>query len=274
MKEFEGKTLQSYTKDELVCLCDRLRDTIRETVLQCGGHLSSNLGAVESTVALFYTFDFTKDKIVFDVGHQCYAYKLLSGRADRFSSLRKKDGLSGFPKRAESIYDCYDTGHAGNSISAALGLAKARDLRGGNEYVVAYIGDGSFHNGLVYEALNSIKILHTNVLIVLNDNGMSISPTVGGFHDILTDLRNNSDAEKIRLLESFGLSYIGVKDGNDVSEMIDALQECKQRLSEGSVLLHISTRKGKGYAFSEDDPVETHGVAPSGVTLETEYASV
>ncbi len=262
------------SRAELNVLCDELRRVIYETVMQCGGHLASNLGSVESTVALFYVFDFPQDKIVFDVGHQCYPYKLISGRFDRFSTLRKAGGISGFPKRNESVYDFYDTGHAGTSVSAAIGLAKARDLQGENGYVIAYIGDGSFNNGLVYEALNSLKILNTKILIVLNDNGMSISPTVGGMHEVLDKIKDGNESENIRLLEKFGLSYIGVKDGNDVDEMIDALTEAKDKLDENSVLLHIVTKKGKGYEFSEEHPTNTHGIPPVGSPKEKEYSEV
>lgn len=274
LEKLRSEEIKNYTRSELNVLCDELRNVIYETVMKCGGHLASNLGAVEPTVALFYVFDFPKDKIVFDVGHQCYAYKLLSGRGSRFSSLRKEGGISGFPKRAESEYDCYDTGHAGTSVSAALGIAKARDLRKEDYNVIAFIGDGSFNNGLVYEALNSLRILHTNILIVLNDNGMSISPTVGGMHDILTRLKRNGEAENIRLLESFGLTYMGVKNGNDAEEMIDALTEAKALLKTGSVLLHIVTKKGKGYEFCEEHPTNTHGVAPVGACKEKEYSDV
>ena len=189
LESWRPEQIKNCTRSELNVLCDELRSVIYETVTECGGHLASNLGAVEPTVALFYVFDFPKDKIIFDVGHQCYAYKLLSGRGDRFSTLRKEGGLSGFPKRKESEYDSYDTGHAGTSVSAALGIAKARDLKKEDYDVIAFIGDGSFNNGLVYEALNSLRILDTNILIILNDNGMSISPTVGGMHDILTQLK-------------------------------------------------------------------------------------
>lgn len=262
------------SRNDLNVLCDELRRVIYETVMQCGGHLASNLGAVESTVALFYVFDFPNDKIVFDVGHQCYAYKLLSGRLDKFSTLRQSGGISGFPKRNESVYDCYDTGHAGTSVSAAIGLAKARDLLKEQNAVIAYIGDGSFNNGLVYEALNSLKILNTKILIVLNDNGMSISPTVGGMHEILSNAKNGERAEHIRLLESFGLKYLGVKDGNDVDEMVDALTEAKELLKTQSVLLHIVTKKGKGYEFSEEHPTNTHGVPPVGSPKEKEYSQV
>ena len=265
--------IKSLSRSELNVLCDELRRTIYDTVMQCGGHLASNLGSVESTVALFYVFDFPHDKIVFDVGHQCYPYKLLSGRADRFHTLRTAGGISGFPKRLESEYDAYDTGHAGTSVSAAIGLAKASELTGEKRNVIAYIGDGSFNNGLVYEALNSLRIVNANVLIILNDNGMSISPTVGGMRDILEDVRKGGKAG-VHLLESFGLEYIGVKDGNDVDEMIDVLQEAKTKLQNQSVLLHIVTKKGKGYEFSESHPTNTHGVPPVGSPKEKEYSEV
>lgn len=265
MRRITPYDVKKYSRDELNALCAELRGVIFDTVMQNGGHLASNLGAIEATVAMCRVFDFPNDKIIFDVGHQCYAYKLLTGRGEEFSSLRKKGGISGFPKRAESEYDSYDTGHAGTAISAALGLAKARDLTGGNQTVIAFIGDGSFNNGLVYEALNSLNVLKTNVLIVLNDNGMSISPTVGGMHQILTSIRSDDRAEKVRLLESFSLKYVGVKDGNDLDEMLSAFQEAKSLLSSGSVLLHVSTKKGKGYAFSEEHPSGTHGVAPGKV---------
>lgn len=274
LKNLRPEQVKNYSKNELNVLCDELRSTIFETVTHCGGHLASNLGAVESTVALFYTFDFPKDKIVFDVGHQCYTYKLLTGRADRFSTLRQAGGISGFPKREESEYDFYDTGHAGTSVSAAIGLAKARDLLGEDSHVIAYIGDGSFNNGLVYEALNSLNILNTKILIILNDNGMSISPTVGSMYDIITQIKENGSAENIKLLESFGLTYLGVKNGNDLEEMLDAMEEAKSLLQNGSVLLHIATKKGKGYEFSEENPASTHGVPPVGSQKVKEYSEV
>ncbi len=273
-KDLQPNQIKSYTKSQLNVLCDELRSTIYETVMKCGGHLASNLGAVESTVALFYTFHFPEDKIVFDVGHQCYAYKLLTGRADRFSTLRQAGGISGFPKRTESEYDSYDTGHAGTSVSAAIGLAKARDLLGRKGEVIAYIGDGSFNNGLVYEALSSLKIVDTKILIVLNDNGMSISPTVGGMYDIINQIKENGREENIRLLESFGLQYMGVRNGNDLDDMLAATAEAKEKLKNGSVLLHIATKKGKGYEFSEEHPTNTHGVPPVGSPKEKEYSEV
>lgn len=274
LEQLQTQSIKNCTKSDLNVLCDELRSVIYNTVMQCGGHLASNLGSVESTVALFYVFDFPNDKIVFDVGHQCYPYKLLSGRLNRFSTLRTAGGISGFPKRNESEYDCYDTGHAGTSVSAAIGLAKARDLKGEKRNIIAYVGDGSFNNGLVYEALNSLKILNTNILIVLNDNGMSISPTVGGMSDILADIKNGEKAQNVKLLESFGLTYLGVKDGNDVEEMVDAMQTAKELLQTQSVLLHIVTKKGKGYEFSEEHPTNTHGVPPVGSPKEKEYSEV
>lgn len=274
LERLQTENIKNCTKSELNVLCDELRSVIYHTVMQCGGHLASNLGAVESTVALFYTFDFPNDKIVFDVGHQCYPYKLLSGRYGRFSSLRQAGGISGFPKRTESEYDCYDTGHAGTSVSAAIGLAKAAELRGEQRNVIAYVGDGSFNNGLIYEALNCLHIVDTKILIVLNDNGMSISPTVGGMSDILSEIKNGNKAQGIRLLESFGLTYLGVKDGNDVEEMLDAMQTAKELLKTQSVLLHIVTKKGKGYEFSEEHPTNTHGVPPVGSAKEKEYSQV
>lgn len=268
------ENIKECTLSELKSLCGELRETICDTVGKCGGHLASNLGAVESTVALFYVFNFPKDKIIFDVGHQCYPYKLLSGRYSEFSTLRQRGGISGFPKRNESVYDCYDTGHAGTSVSAAIGFGKARDLAKEDHCVIAYIGDGSFNNGLVYEALNSLKIVQTNVLIILNDNGMSISPTIGGMYDIISEIRKNGKEENIRLLESFGLSYMGVKDGNDLQEMIEALGGAKEKLATTSVLLHIETKKGKGYEFSEEHPTDTHGISPFGSSEQREYSRV
>ena len=274
LEKLTPEQIKNCTKSELNVLCDEIRAIIFDTVTKCGGHLASNLGAVESTVAMFYVFDFPNDKVIFDVGHQCYPYKLLSGRLERFSTLRQSGGISGFPKRTESVYDAYDTGHAGTSVSAAIGLAKARDLLNEERYVIAYIGDGSFNNGLIYEALSSLKILNTKILIVLNDNGMSISPTVGGMYDIISQIKENGRSENIKLLESFGLTYIGVKNGNDLDEMLDAMAEAKEKLDGNSVLLHIVTKKGKGYEFSEEHPTDTHGVPPVGSAKQKEYSEV
>lgn len=259
---------------QLKQICEEIRDEIFSTVSACGGHLSSNLGIVELTVALHRVFDFPHDKIVFDVGHQCYPHKLLSGRAELFSTLRKAGGLSGFPKRAESEYDCYDTGHAGTALSAALGIAKARELKGEDFEVIALIGDGSFNNGLIFEALNSIRILGVNVLIILNDNGMSISPTVGGTHEMLSEMKAGSaPIEDVRLFERFGLCYMGVYNGNDLNELLPALNQAKARLKTESVLLHVTTKKGQGYPFCEREPLETHGVSPRAKKPSGEYSS-
>lgn len=205
MRNVSKHEIDSASIPQLKQLCEEIRSEIFCTVSSCGGHLSSNLGVVELTVALHRVFDFPHDKIVFDVGHQCYPHKLLSGRAENFHTLRKAGGISGFPKRNESIYDCYDTGHAGTALSAALGIAKARDLKHENFEIVALIGDGSFNNGLIFEALNSLRILNTRVLIILNDNGMSISPTVGGTHEVLKDMKDGAASiDDVRLSNDSG----------------------------------------------------------------------
>ena len=263
MDNFKSRELKNASVAQLNVLCEELRSTIYQTVSVCGGHLSSNLGAVELTVALHRVFDFPKDKLIFDVGHQCYTHKLLSGRAEKFHTLRKEGGISGFPKREESVYDCYDTGHAGTALSAALGIGKARDLNGEDFHVIALIGDGSFQNGLIYEALNSLKILHTKVLIILNDNGMSISPTVGGAHDVLEELRQSGKPmEDVALFERFGLRYMGPVNGNCLEELLPALERAKEAVREETVLLHVVTQKGRGYPFCENAPMQTHGVGP------------
>jgi len=271
-----SQNIRSLGIDKLNVLCDEIRAKIRDTVLVTGGHLASNLGIVETTVAMHYVFSFPRDKVVFDVGHQCYAHKLLTGRLSRFNTLRTEGGISGFPKRAESEYDSFDTGHAGTAISAALGIAKARDLKKENYDVIAIVGDGSFNNGLIYEALNSLRILKTNILIVLNDNGMSISPTVGGMHDILNEIKSGepiSSIPDVSLFERFGVEYIGIKNGNDVEEMVSAFSEAKEKVKDHPVLLHVVTKKGRGYEFCEENPVFTHGVSPRGSAVEREYST-
>ncbi len=266
LKNLTCAQLKRMTLKELLALSEEIRETITSTVLKNGGHLSSNLGMVELTVALYYVFDFPKDKLVFDVGHQCYTHKLLSGRFEDFSSLRQRGGVSGFPKREESNYDCYNTGHAGTSVSAALGIAKARDIKGEDFSVIAVIGDGSFNNGLVYEAFNSLRLLNTNILLILNDNGLSIAPTVGSMHEYLENLsedfaHNEKKDRHAKIFERFGFAYDGVYDGNNLEEMIKKLTEVKDRLQTESVILHVITKKGKGYAFCEDDPESTHGIS-------------
>lgn len=279
-ENISGGELKLLNNRELEALCENIRGRIISSVLENGGHLSSNLGVVELTVALHYVFDFPKDKIIFDVGHQCYAHKMLSGRMDKFSTLRKKGGLAGFPKRSESEYDSYNTGHAGTSISAALGMAKARDLAGADYNVIAVIGDGSFNNGLVYEAFNSLKQLGARILIILNDNGMSISPTVGSMHEYLEVLKNDVEERyhknrRAGIFERFGLEYDGVYDGNDVVAMIAELKRVKEKLKSGSVIMHVMTKKGKGFGPGEDDPEATHGISDSGSVNEVvEYSQV
>lgn len=279
-ENISGGELKQLNNRELEALCENIRGRVISSVLENGGHLSSNLGVVELTVALHYVFDFPKDKIIFDVGHQCYAHKMLSGRMDKFSTLRKKGGLAGFPKRSESEYDSYNTGHAGTSISAALGMAKARDLAGADYNVIAVIGDGSFNNGLVYEAFNSLKQLGARILIILNDNGMSISPTVGSMHEYLEVLKNDVEERyhknrRAGIFERFGLEYDGVYDGNDVVAMIAELKRVKEKLKSGSVIMHVMTKKGKGFGPGEDDPEATHGISDSGSVNEVvEYSQV
>ncbi len=272
------KQLKEMSLKQLLALCEEARELITATVFKNGGHLSSNLGTVELIVALNYVFDFPKDKLVFDVGHQCYTHKLLTGRYEKFSTIRQKGGISGFPKREESEFDCYNVGHAGTSVSAALGIEKARDIKGEDFNVIALIGDGSFNNGLIYEAFNSLRLLNTKVLLVLNDNGMSIAPTVGSMHEYL-ELLSRDDAQKAKnakhagIFERFGFAYDGVYDGNDLEKMIAKLTEVKQRLKTQSVILHVMTKKGKGYAFCEENPEATHGISNGG-KRETEYSEV
>lgn len=265
--------------EQLKALCETLRERIKSTVMSNGGHLASNLGAIELTVALHYVFDLPKDKVIFDVGHQCYAHKLLSGRDGEFATLRKRGGIAGFPKREESEYDCYNTGHAGTSVSACLGIAKARDIAGEDFNVIAVIGDGSFNNGLVYEAFNSLRPLNTNILVILNDNGMSISPTVGSMHEYLEQLsRDDAHKSKVErhsnIFARFGFGYDGVYDGNDLEVMIAKLTEIKEKLKTQSVILHILTKKGKGYAFCEENPQKTHGIAGSESKIIASYSEV
>lgn len=272
--------LKSMDIDQLGALCEEIREKIIQSVMANGGHLSSNLGMVELTVALYYVFDFPRDKVIFDVGHQCYTHKLLSGRAAGFSTLRKRGGISGFPKREESEFDCYNTGHAGTSVSAAIGMAKARDLSGGDYSVIAVIGDGSFNNGLVYEAFNSVRPLNSNILVIVNDNGMSISPTVGSMHEYLEELSRDSEERyhkerRVGIFERFGLEYDGVYDGNDLACMIEKLRDIKEKIKTRPVILHVLTKKGKGYSFCEENPEATHGIASSKAAPEcVEYSKV
>lgn len=276
-------------------ISDELREFLIESVSKTGGHLSSNLGVVDLTLSLFKAFDFEKDKIVWDVGHQSYVYKILTGRKEGFKTLRQFNGMSGFPKRNESRYDYFDTGHSSTSISAALGIARARDIKKENYHVLAVIGDGALTGGMALEAVNDVGFRKTKMIIVLNDNQMSISPNVGGLSKYLNMLRmaprynklkheihdslNQSNmgkniADKISkvkdsikqfvvpsmLFENMGLKYIGPIDGHDIAAMTEVFKVAKE--FDGPVIIHTITQKGKGYALAEKSPCKYHGVSP------------
>ncbi|WP_294156680.1 1-deoxy-D-xylulose-5-phosphate synthase [uncultured Clostridium sp.] len=276
-------------------LSDELREFLIESVSKTGGHLSSNLGVVDLTLSLFRAFDFEKDKIVWDVGHQSYVYKILTGRKEGFKTLRQFNGMSGFPKRSESSYDYFDTGHSSTSISAALGIARARDLKKEKYNVLAVIGDGALTGGMALEALNDVGFRKTKMIIILNDNQMSISPNVGGLSKYLNKLRmaprynklkneihdslkqsniGKNIADKISkvkdsikqlvvpsmFFENMGLKYIGPIDGHDILAMTEVFKIAKE--FDGPVIIHTITQKGKGYALAEKSPCKYHGVNP------------
>ncbi len=232
-------------------LCSEIRQLILDTVLTHGGHLSSNLGAIEAVVALHYVFDAPKDKIIFDVGHQCYAHKILTGRKNSFGTLRSDGGISGFPKRNESVYDVADTGHASTSISLACGLARACN---DGEQIISFIGDGAMTGGLAYEALSDLACSGKKQIIVLNDNEMSISKSVGLISGYLERLKRERVTRPFSL---FNLKYIGTIDGHDLKALIKAFNKAKK--SGESVIVHILTKKGKGYPQAEQDPEKYHG---------------
>lgn len=277
-------------------LSKEIRDFLIQNISQTGGHLASNLGVVELTMALHLFLAFPQDKLIWDVGHQAYTHKLLTGRKDQFSSLRQLNGLSGFPKMEESDCDSFDTGHSSTAISAALGLVKARDLSGGNEKIVAVLGDGALTGGMAFEAINNAGRLKTNFIIVLNDNNMSISENVGGMANYLAQLRTSSsytgfkesmentlsqvpgvgkaivdklkrskDAIKYFMLpsmffEDMGLTYIGPIDGHNIHQMTTAFEAAAR--AKKAVVVHVLTKKGKGYHFAEKYPMRFHGVDP------------
>lgn len=290
----EANDIKKIEPEAYDALASEIRSFIIESVSEHGGHLASNLGVVELTMALHLCMDFPNDKLIWDVGHQAYTHKLLTGRKEDFSGLRTFGGMSGFPKHKESPCDAFDTGHSSTSISAALGYARARDLKGEDRTVVAVIGDGSLTGGMAYEALNNVSHLKSNMIIVLNDNKMSISENVGGLSKHLTALRTREsymdfkmDVEKklkqiphvgdsvarsvkkskdsIRQLfvkggffEDFGIKYIGPIDGHDIKEMVRVLNALK-RLNE-PVVMHVVTQKGRGYVPAEKNPSAFHGV--------------
>ncbi|CDD34299.1 1-deoxy-D-xylulose-5-phosphate synthase [Roseburia sp. CAG:309] len=278
-------------------LAKEIRFQLVKNVSRTGGHLASNLGAVELTMALHLFLDFPKDKLVWDVGHQAYVHKMLTGRLKDFRSLRRLDGLSGFPKVSENPADTFNTGHSSTSLSVALGLAKARDLRGSDEKVVAVIGDGALSGGMAFEALNNAEQMKSNLIMVLNDNKMSISKNVGGMARYLGKVRTNrkyndlkvnieerldripnvgvSMAETIKnaknslkhlfvpgmFFEEMGIVYVGPIDGHDVESILTAL-EAAARMKNRPVLIHVVTKKGKGYRPAEENPSIFHGVGP------------
>lgn len=280
---------------ELKSLSSELREYIIDSVSKTGGHLASNLGVVELTIALHFALNTPDDKIVWDVGHQSYIHKILTGRKSLMPTLRQLNGLSGFPKRAESIYDAFDTGHSSTSISAAIGMARARDLKNENYEVVAVIGDGALTGGMAFEALNDVGRSSTKLIIVLNDNEMSISKNVGGLSYYLREVRTDArylstkkDVEKLlnglpvggrtiksflkrakdgikkmvvpgMLFEELGLTYMGPIDGHNIEDLLNAFKIAKN--IDGPLIMHVITKKGKGYKYAEQRPNEFHGVS-------------
>lgn len=289
--------LQRLSMRDMRALAEEVRQKLIAVVPETGGHLASNLGVVELSIALHTVFDSPRDKIVWDVGHQAYVHKLLTGRKDRFHTIRQVEGLSGFTKRTESAHDPFGAGHAGTSISAGLGIAQARDLQGEDFDVIAVIGDGAMTCGLPFEGLNNAGHLNTRLIVVLNDNGMSISPNVGALSRYLNRIRSDpryhqvkGRAERIltrlplgqrllaflkrvknsfkefliptRIWDEMGFTYIGPVNGHNLGQLIRTLQDARR--VQGPVLLHVYTTKGKGYGPAEQDPTNFHGVAPNG----------
>ena len=288
--------LKKLDAEELEELCHEIREEIISTVSKTGGHLASNLGVVELTTALHYVFDCPRDKLVWDVGHQSYVHKLLTGRRSCFHTLRQYEGISGFPKRNESLYDTFDSGHSGNSISSALGMAEARRLKQEEGRVIAVIGDGSMTAGLAFEGLNQTGHIDQDLIVILNDNEMSISPNVGALSSYLNRLMTGQFVNRFRhdiasfletlpgigkpvlrfakqaeeslkgflmpglFFEELGLKYIGPIDGHRLDYLIETFQNIKKL--EGPILIHVITKKGKGYRPAEVNPSRFHGVPP------------
>ena len=288
--------IKNLSPEELTMLADEIRQFLIEKISVTGGHLASNLGVVELTMALHLVFDLPQDKLIWDVGHQAYTHKLLTGRKAGFDELRKYGGMSGFPKRKESECDAFDTGHSSTSISAGLGYVAARELQGGTHSVVSIIGDGSMTGGMAYEALNNASRLKSNFIIVLNDNNMSISENVGGMSQYLNGLRTaqaytglkkgvEDTLKKIpgkgdriiyhikkkksgikqlfvpgMFFEDMGITYLGPVDGHDIHKLTRILNEAKR--VDHAVLVHVMTKKGKGYVPAEENPSRFHGTGP------------
>src|ERR671939_264131 len=280
--------LRQLERSQLPRLATELRQFLLESVSQTGGHLSSNLGTVELTIALHYVFDTPRDRIVWDVGHQTYGHKVLTGRREAMSRLRMIDGISGFPRRSESKYDTFGTAHSSTSISAALGMAVASKMKGEKRRCIAVIGDGAMSAGMAYEAMNNAGAMDVDLLVILNDNEMSISPPVGALTNYLARLlsgRIYSSARRASehllkrvgvwelarraeehvkgmvtpstLFEEFGFNYIGPIDGHDLDALVPTLANIKKL--KGPQFLHVVTRKGQGYKLAEDDPITYHG---------------
>jgi 1-deoxy-D-xylulose-5-phosphate synthase len=285
--------LRRLPRAQLKPLADELREYVLQSVSKTGGHLSSNLGTVELTIALHYVFNTPEDRLVWDVGHQTYPHKILTGRRDRMPTLRQKDGISGFPRREESEYDTFGVGHSSTSISAALGMALAAKMKGEHRHAVAIIGDGAMTAGMAFEALNNAGVEHGRLLVVLNDNDMSISPPVGALNRYLAQLMSGQFyaaaknvgktvlkgapplfelAKRLEehakgmvvpatLFEKFGFNYVGPIDGHDLDSLIPTLENVRHLLDngDGPQFLHVVTKKGQGYKLAEADPVAYHG---------------
>ena len=297
LEQIKGpEDLKNMSPEELCVLAGEIRTFLIEKISHTGGHLASNLGVVELTIALLRTFDLPKDKIIWDVGHQSYTHKILSGRMQEFDELRQYGGLSGFPKRKESPYDAFDTGHSSTSISAGLGIAQGRDILGEDYKVVSVIGDGALTGGMAYEALNNAARMKKNFIIVLNDNKMSISENVGGMSRYLGGLRTGNGYNDLKknvadtleripvvgermidrikrtknsikqlfipgmLFENMGITYLGPVDGHNIPVLCKVFKEA-QKLDH-AVLVHVLTKKGKGYEPAEKNPAAFHGVSP------------
>lgn len=288
----EPADLKKLDISELPMLAKEIRKYLVEVVSESGGHLSSNLGVVELTIALHYCFNSPVDKIIWDVGHQSYVHKILTGRKEALKNIRQFDGISGFPKRSESPHDVFDTGHSSTSISAALGFAYARELKNEHNFIIPVIGDGALTGGMAFEALNNVANLKSNLIVVLNDNQMSISPNVGGISRYLDSIRTaglynevKEDVQKLlrkipkvgegminavrdvkdsvkqlfipgMFFEEMGLTYIGPIDGHNIKQILTALNNAKR--VDGPVLIHVNTIKGKGYKYAEAYPTKFH----------------
>ncbi|EAC2209913.1 1-deoxy-D-xylulose-5-phosphate synthase [Listeria monocytogenes] len=252
---------------ELEALAADIRAFLITSTSKSGGHIGPNLGVVELTIALHYSFNSPKDKFIWDVGHQSYVHKILTGRANQFGTLREHGGLDGFPKRKESIHDVFETGHSSTSLSAAAGMVIARDIKKEDFYVIPIIGDGALTGGMALEALNHIGDMGKDMIVILNDNDMSIAPNVGAIHNILGKLRTSDTSKQTKtnvdgaFFEELGFMYLGSIDGHDIEEVITNLELAKR--TKGPVLLHIVTKKGKGYQPAELDSRGTwHGTGP------------